>query len=98
MKIALPTPVTIKSIMIASGSIRKPKLMVKPSIEIQAEDCWSWAGGLAWNIWAKTKQLQTKEVRIPAMAMRELDVLQRRQKSVIRTQAASGAKKAVQTK
>jgi len=46
----------------------------------------------------KIKQLQTKEVKMPAMAMRELKVLLCRQKSVIRTHAASGAKKAIQTK
>lgn len=72
--------------------------MLKLSVEIQDNDCWSWAGGLDWNICVKTKQLQIKEVRMPAMAMRELDVLQRRQKNVIRTHAASGAKKAIQTK
>jgi hypothetical protein len=84
--------------MIASGFIRKPKLMVKASIEIQVKDCWSGDTGLAWNICVKIKQLQTKEVKMPAMAMRELKVLEFKKKSVIRTHAASGAKKAIQTK
>ena len=84
--------------MIARGLIRKPKLMVKASIEIQARDCWSGTMGLAWYICVKIKQLQTKEVRMPAMAIRELDVLQRKEKRVMRTHATSGAKKAIQTK
>jgi hypothetical protein len=72
--------------------------MFKLSIWIQVKDCWSSAGGLAWNICVKTKQLQTKEVKMPAMAMRELDFLHFRKKRVIKTHAASGAKKEIQTK
>ncbi len=49
--------------------------MVKASIWIQVRDCCNWAGELVWNIWVKTKQLQIKEIRMPAMAISELDVL-----------------------
>jgi len=84
--------------MIARGFIKKPKLIIKASRWIQLKDCCNSTGGLVLNIWVKTKQLQTKEVRIPAIAMRELDVLSRKEKRVIRMHATSGAKKVIQIK
>jgi hypothetical protein len=82
--------------MMASGFIRNPKLMVKASKWTHVRDRCSWAGGSFWNIWVKMRQLQTNEINIPEMAIRELAALELREKRVIRTQAASGAKKAIQ--
>jgi hypothetical protein len=82
--------------MMASGFIRNPKLMVRASIWIHVKDCCSWAGGLFWNIWVKTMQLQIKEIKIPEIAIRELVALELRKKRVMSTHATSGAKNAIQ--
>jgi hypothetical protein len=84
--------------MTLKGFIRKPKLMVKASKRIQARDCCNSDGGLVLKVCAKTKQLQTKEVRMPAIAIRKPDLLLFREKRVIRTHAARGENKAIQTK